>query len=166
MTFSILLNFLLPFLLIISIAVLIYAVVTFIRSRIQHSPHLRRTSFKIALLPVLYIVAVVIPMILVDRKDSRESEQLAADAVGIYQYSGADSVQVNLTLKTDKIFYLRNGPTLYTGKWAIYRLSHVITLQDKNQAEPFAATLQVISGKISALVLSTLKDSVVLMKTQ
>jgi uncharacterized membrane protein YeiB len=150
MTFSILLNFLLPFFLFISIALLLYAVVTFVRSRRTDSKPLRRKSFKIAILPVLYIVGVVIPIIVIDQKNSSGSEQLATDAVGIYQTEATDTVQVNATLRTDRTFYLQDGPTLYTGKWAIYRFSHVITLQDKNQAQPFAATLRVVSGKVAA----------------
>lgn len=166
MTLTELLNFLLPFLLILSIALLLYAVVTFVRSRLTGSKALRRKSFKIAILPILYFCGVVIPMIVIDQKNSRESEQLATDAVGIYQTAPTDSVRVNATLRTDRTFYLQDGPTLYTGKWAVYRFSKVVTLQDKHQAEPFAATLRVASGKVTALVLSTLRDSIVLIKTK
>lgn len=164
MTFGILLNFLLPFLLTISIALLVYALITFIRSRNEHSPSLQRKSFKIAIFPLLYILGVVGPMILIDRNSARKSAQLAADAVGIYQYNTSDSLQVSATLRSDKTFYLQDGPTLYTGKWAIYQFSQVITLQDKNQSKPFAATLRLTSGKVTALILSSVKDSIVLTK--
>ncbi|HEV3413776.1 MAG TPA: hypothetical protein VG101_14950 [Puia sp.] len=165
MTFGILLNFLLPVFLIISIALLVYALITFIRSRNEHSPSLLRKSFKIAILPFLYILGVVVPIILIDRNNVRKSAQLAADAVGIYQYNTTDSLLINATLKSDKTFYLQDGPAIYTGKWEIYKFSQVITLQDKNQSQPFAATLRLTSGKVTALVLSTVKDSIVLTKT-
>lgn len=166
MTISVLLNFLLPFLLVISIALLLYAVSIFVRSRRTDSKPLRRRSFKIAILPALYIVGVVIPMIIIDQKNSRESEQVAADAVGIYQTQATDFVRVNATLKSDRTFYLQNGATLYTGKWAIYRFSQVVTLQAKNQAQPFVGTPRIVSGKVAALVISAVKDSIVLIKTE
>jgi hypothetical protein len=114
MTIGILLNYCFPFFLIVSIALLAYALVTFIKSRVEHSRPLLRKSFKIGIFPLLYILGIFVPMI---------------------------------------------------GKWAIYHLSEVITLQDNKQAQPFYATLRLTAGKVTALVLSTVKDSIVMKKT-
>ena len=153
-------NLLLPLLFLVSIGFLLYSIVLFILSFIRKSRQLRLRSFKVAILPLLYIVGTLSLFRFLDWNYNRK---MMPKVSGTYQYSLNDTFRLVYELRPNNTFLI-NSPQLTTsGTWSIGTNTYLITFYDQNKNELTRSLFKLSPNHCSLLFLNN-KDTIELVK--
>ncbi len=157
-----LINLIIPLLFIISIGFLLYSIVLFILSLVKKSRPLRLLSFKVAPLPLLYIVGMLSLFRFLSWNYNRK---MMPKVSGTYQYSLNDTFRLTYQLKSDNTFSINNPQMTTSGTWAIETNTYLITFYDQDKKELTRSMLKLTSNKPSLLFLNN-KDTIELVKQE
>jgi len=155
-----LINFIIPLLFIVSFGFLIYAIILFIRSLIKKSRPLRIRSFKIAILPFIYIVGLLSLFRFLSWNYNRK---MMPQVSGTYQYSLNDTFRLTTVLRKDNTFSIHSPLIDTSGTWTIETNSYFITFYGKDKKELTRTTLRITPTKSSLFFLNG-KDTIQLVK--
>lgn len=155
-----LINLILPLLFIVSFGFLIYSIILFIRSLIKKSKSLRIKSFKVAILPLIYIVGMLSLFRFLSWNYNRK---MIPKVSGTYQYSFNDTFRLTAVLKKDNTFVLQSPLLDTSGTWKIETNTYFITFYGKGKKELTRTTLKITPTKSSLFFLNN-KDTIELVK--
>ena len=139
-----LINVLLPVLLIAAVALTIYALVLFIRSVLKKSKELRAKSLRIAAIPLLYIVCMLLYFVYINNHDKSITRQLP----GTYLYKLSDSIRFQAVIKPNHVYELSAGGDVLTGHWRLVSNTETVLFYDQTGKEFTHSTLASDSGRI------------------
>jgi hypothetical protein len=155
-----LINLILPLLFLISIGFLLYSIVLFVLSLVRKSRQLRIRSFKVAILPFLYIVGT---LSLFRLQDWNYNRKMMPKVSGTYQYSFNDSLRLTYELRSDNSFLVTSPRMTDSGTWAIGTNTYLISFYDRNKKE-LTRSLFKWTPATSALLFLNNKDTIELIK--
>ena len=155
-----LINFIFPLLFFVSIGFLLYSIVLFVLSLVRKSRQLRVRSFKVAILPLLYIVGTLSLFRFLSWNYNRK---MMPKISGTYQYSFNDTFRLTYELRSDNTFLINSPQMTASGTWAIETNTYLITFYDQNKKELTRSLFELTPDK-SALLFLNNKDTIQLVK--
>lgn len=155
-----LINLILPLLVFVSLGFIIYAIILLIRSWIKKSRLLRIKAFKVAILPIIYIVGMLSLFKYVSWNYNRK---MMPKISGTYQYSLNDTFRLTYELRSDNTFLVKSPLMTASGTWAIEPNTYLITFYDQEKKELTRSMLKMTQTKPSLLFLNN-KDTIELVK--
>jgi hypothetical protein len=157
-----LINLIFPLLFIVSIGVLLYSIGLFVLSLVRKSRPLRTRSFKVAILPLLYIVGTLSLFRFLSWNYNRK---MMPKISGRYEYSFNDTFQLVYQLRSDNTYSIKSPRTTASGTWAIATNTYLITFYDQDKKEMTRSQFKSTPTK-SALLFLNNKDTIELVKQE